>query len=310
MDQLASKEVVDHILAHHGIKGMKWGVRRKSIYSDRHLRKGDKKFTKKAGSSELYVKIHNIAAARANAEDIDRINNKPHYKAASERGDFHDLNKPITQQYYKEHMDAFIAQVRKAAAEQPHSPSGNLKYDVQATPDHHWDVHVVEVKHASDPNLAFTVKVTYDEKGRIVKIGSSDMKQTSDFVTNFLAHHGIKGMKWGSRKGRSSGPSAVTVTQKGKNLKSSGGENHPPHPDAVAARKVRQQLQKSGAHSLSNQELRTFIERGSLVSQATKTATGGDTTTRLRKGNNFVGEVLKTVGNVKAAHDLTKEALA
>lgn len=27
MDKLASKEVVDHILSHHGVKGMHWGVR-------------------------------------------------------------------------------------------------------------------------------------------------------------------------------------------------------------------------------------------------------------------------------------------
>lgn len=28
MDSLASKEVVDHILSHHGVKGMHWGVRK------------------------------------------------------------------------------------------------------------------------------------------------------------------------------------------------------------------------------------------------------------------------------------------
>lgn len=96
-----------------------------------------------------------------------------------------------------------------------------------------------------------------------------------DKATLFLAHHGIKGMKWGVRKGGSSGPSEVkvktgsTLTGKAK-IKTSGGSKHPPHADAVAARVVQQKLARSGTHSLSNHEIQTLVNRHNLEQQVAR----------------------------------------
>lgn len=97
-------------------------------------------------------------------------------------------------------------------------------------------------------------------------------------VEDILAHVGVKGMKWGVRKNRvgdavlSRGlgitttgsrerSSTVTVRDKRKKLKTSGGYGRSAHPDAIGARTLGQIGKKSGLKSLSNQELQTYANR-------------------------------------------------
>jgi 2'-5' RNA ligase len=83
-------------------------------------------------------------------------------------------------------------------------------------------------------------------------------------MSDIISHHGVKGMRWGVRKGEGS-PRAVTVTQKGKKrLKAEGGQGHPAAKEAVAAKSLGQKSKKSGHQSLSNEELRQYAERLNL----------------------------------------------
>lgn len=83
----------------------------------------------------------------------------------------------------------------------------------------------------------------------------------AEAVSSILEHHGIRGMKWGIRKDRSR---SVSVSSKGKKLKSTGGHGHPAHPDAISARKTGQIAKKSGVKSLSNDQLKSYSNRLNL----------------------------------------------
>lgn len=83
----------------------------------------------------------------------------------------------------------------------------------------------------------------------------------NDVVDNLLAHYGVKGMRWGVRRQRSS---SVTVSDKRKKLKTRGGSGLPAHSDAVRARTIGQRGRSSGLKSLSNDELNEFSRRLSL----------------------------------------------
>lgn len=81
-----------------------------------------------------------------------------------------------------------------------------------------------------------------------------------DIIENILAHHGVKGMKWGVRR-RDKTPTTPEVSQKGKKLKSKGGENQPAHEDAIKARQSAQIAKESGHIALSNKELEDYARR-------------------------------------------------
>jgi hypothetical protein len=85
---------------------------------------------------------------------------------------------------------------------------------------------------------------------------------TVEALDNLLAHHGVKGMKWGVRRSR--GSTAVVVTDKRKRVKTSGGRGLPAHPDAVPARVIGQKARKSGLKALSDDELQAYAKRMNL----------------------------------------------
>jgi hypothetical protein len=89
-------------------------------------------------------------------------------------------------------------------------------------------------------------------------------ENTDTLLTDILAHHGVKGMRWGVRRERSS---AVSVTQKGKKLKTKGGAGRKAHPDAVKVAKLRQVRKKSGTAALSNEDLQAYTKRLNLEQQ-------------------------------------------
>lgn len=96
------------------------------------------------------------------------------------------------------------------------------------------------------------------------KVSSIDQEvgAWSAFTKNFLAHHGVKGMRWGVR---GSTPTAkVTVTQKGKKLKTTGGQGRKAAPEAVKVAELRQVRKKSGVSALSNEELQAYSKRLNL----------------------------------------------
>lgn len=97
-----------------------------------------------------------------------------------------------------------------------------------------------------------------------------------DSVVEFLAHYGIKGMRWGVRRSdaqlararKGGDPEDITLTYKpGGKVKTAGGANHPPSEDYKRARVAAQKARESGTASLSNQEMQAFVARANLEAQ-------------------------------------------
>ena len=130
------------------------------------------------------------------------------------------------------------------------------------------------------------------------------MEAAEVFVDDILAHVGVKGMKWGVRKR----PSAVTISQKGKKIKISGGHRRPAHSDAIRARTSEQILKKSGSKALSDQELQQFTKRLQLEQNVHRLTQNPNSAKKFVAGvlSQTGKSVANEVGNQVVSHQVKK----
>lgn len=114
----------------------------------------------------------------------------------------------------------------------------------------------------------------------------------NDNVVDVLKHFGVKGMRWGVRKSES----AVTVSDRKKKLKTSGGARRPAHADAVRARMLGQVGKASGLKALSNEELQTYAHRLQLEQNVKRLNYN-----EMNPGKKFVATILGRSGNSLAS---------
>ena len=257
----ADSSAVDDILAHYGVKGMKWGFRKspeaKAAKEAKKIAKADKKFEEI--SVDTWVKVNNNASNNINAR-IGMINDSPSYKGK-------DLNKdPALMAKYNEEMrKMFETEYNRAAKDLGTNKSGTREYFAQVDEDFGLSVGVKDVEHSSIKHAApAKLTVVRNNTGHISKVMIDTMAQADAFVGDFLEHYGVKGMKWGVRKSDPVPSGEVRVTQKGKKLKTEGGKDIPPHPDATRAATSKQKAKGSGLQSLSNKELKELQTRLNL----------------------------------------------
>lgn len=123
---------------------------------------------------------------------------------------------------------------------------------------------------------------------------AADFGGTLTEVVDSIVHYGVKGMRWGVRRGdkSSSGPSEVLVkTTPGKRVETAGGKRQPAHEDAIRTAGHRQKAKASTTDSLSTKDLQELVNRMNLEQQYSKLAAGSK---RENAGAKFAKDLMKS----------------
>lgn len=279
-------EIIKDVIEHHGVKGMKWGVRKDAGHEGERTKtskiaKLDTKFEKQATNPTFQImKIHNRAADLTNKNDVERINNKSEYK----NKDF-SKDSPLRQKYYAEHQRAYLNNVQKAADELGTNASGTKKYNIVEGLNGDWNVSTVDVSHDSTSPIIH-VNVNYNSKGYITSVEPQTPITHDDIsVDDVLSHHGIKGQRWGVRRSRGSDGTVKT--------------GHVVSEDASKAAASKVIVKTHGTSALSNQDLQHLVSRMNLEQQFDKLSKSPSGITKIKKGHEAVRQILNAVDTAK-----------
>lgn len=122
------------------------------------------------------------------------------------------------------------------------------------------------------------------------------MSQTANFERENaeLEHYGIKGMKWGVRKNRVSGPSSAPA--KSKSTMS---------PDVKRVSEIKSKVKSKGRDSLSNDEMQDLVKRMNLEQQYSNLNPN-----KAKKGMDYLKTTAGVLGSVGSIYAFAKSPLA
>lgn len=318
---------VDDVLAHFGVKGMRWGHRKtetprqqsfraaaKAKKAEKKEAKADSKWEKSIYTTKGAIAVHNNVADQMNSEILPRLNGKSKYKDKN----LYDDPK-LEKEYFKEY-EKLTDQAYSKAITAVHGSSPSGKKTATYVNDAEGARIVITdstVKHADsdEPDLVFLLKL--DARGLVSEMNEAEKQiEHADNVDNFLMHYGVKGMRWGVRRSAAerAAPSAVKTTNKAairgsQDIKvkakagrgvvaTKGGKRNVATSDAISAAAARQKAKASTTDALSNKELKAANERMNLEIQFKKLA---KEEAKMNRGKKFVDAFIKTLGGEAVA---------
>lgn len=246
-------QTFDDMLAHFGVRGMRWGIRK-----DPTGAREDAKWAQKTGRKES-ARIFSEAAQRMN-KDLPSINAKYTDKS---------LQNPTIAEKYKKELDASFEKHVKAVAGELISPSGNRKLGTVTDPETGWVMlTAVDITHAVIPGISY--RPILDSNGFVIEyvlVEDDIMQSQLDQGKAFLEHFGVRGMRWGVRKRSGSDKSSDDKGNKGDDGDSTKKESSKKTGDSDSSHGKKTSNKKQDVNELSDAQLRDALNRLQMEKQ-------------------------------------------